>query len=298
MKKTLVILLSTVISLTMASLASADSGWDISTGISHGSGTFDYVLYYDREASQTLSKVILPQDQTLLVLNGSYHFPAHGRFINLQYGTTGTGVKGRGSDSDWTSPGSALLTDYGELDAYGGKKLFGIDVGTALLDTGSHKLTLSLGWEKQETTNELRNIVYHIVDGTDVGDQPQSDLGSTLNGEFSGWRLGLGEEAALTSNLSLNLGLTFSFLSAEAYGHWANHYPAWNWVDSGDTVGYLLSAGATYAFNDRLSGHLGYQYGYAKAKDCVEVLNGAQLEQAIDLKYEQSNIYAGLQYSF
>ncbi len=290
------ILILFIISLLISSLTTvtlADSRWEVSIREWEQSGFFGYTLYYPY-SSQVISKVSLPQDQLMTILKAKYTFDNEKDFVKLQYGWTGAEIKGRGSDSDWTVEGSDILTDYGELDTYGKQKKVLINFGTVLIKNEIHQTNLLLGWVQQETTNELKNVVYHLRDEKDVGDLSQPDNGSYLNGVFRGLLLGINDTYNIRPNLFLAAELNVSFLSTKAYGHWANHSPAWDWENTGKTVGYGGNIGLKYAFNSNIHAELGYYYNYVKSTGCSETLNEVLISQLVDLEYEQQGAYLGL----
>ncbi len=293
MKKILVFCLVFFASIMAPTMTLAGPSLEISINEWDQTGSFDYTLYYPN-SSRVISKVCLPQDQLRGILNLKYHLANEKDFIKLRFGQSMIENKGRGYDSDWSSQVSDAMTDYGELDAYGNQKIIAIHFGTALLKNEAHQTNLLLGWLQQETTNELKNIVYHRSEGIDIGDQPQSDNGSYLDGEFSGLTLGINDDLFLRANLKLTTELSLLFLNTEAYGHWANHDPAWNWKDTGKTVGYMADIGLKYAFNSNIHAELGYCYYYAKANECKETLNGTMLPQLVNLEYQQKGWHLGL----
>lgn len=293
MKKVIIIFLSGLLLFSVSTLAFAGSHWEVSLQEWNQTGSFDYTLYYPY-SSQVISEVKLPQDQLMTILKAKYVTANEKKFFMLEYGGTDTKVKGRGSDSDWMIEGSDLLTDYGELDAYGGQKIIEVGLGRVILKNEAHETNLFLGWLNQETSNELKNIVYHLSDGDDLGDQPQPDNGSYLDGEFKGLILGINENYKIKPKLLLTAEMKLSLLNTKAYGHWANHDPAWNWENSGRTIGYGANLGVRYALSGKFQTELGYYYNYAKATGCAETLNGELLSQLVDLEYEQQGLYLGL----
>jgi opacity protein-like surface antigen len=298
MRKFLVIFLTVILLISSAKIVLADSGWQFSVENYNITGTFDYILhYYSSDSSQVISRVSLPQNQNMLILDGMYSYP-DGGFVKLRYGCTGSGNKGRGSDSDWTIEGSDELTYYGDMDAYGRQTLFSIDFGKTYIANDWQKISIFVGYGEQKSTNEMKNVVYHLIKGVDVGDRTQADNGSSLDLKLSGLRVGASDDIMITSNLVLNLRLIFSALDMRATGFWNNHDPAWNWVNKGSTIGYTADIGLSYSFNNHLSAGLGYFYNYAKADDCNEVLNGYELAQAVDLKYETKGYKFGINCRF
>lgn len=279
--------------LSLATSTYAYSSWEISIQEWDQAGSFDYTLYYPY-SSQVISEVKLPQNQLVTILKAKYITANEKSFFTLKYGGTDNEVKGRGSDSDWMIEGSDLLTDYGKLDAYGRQKIAEIDLGRVILKNEVHETNLLLGWLKQETTNELKNIVYHLSGGDDLGDQPQPDNGSYLDGEFSGLLFGIKETFKVRPNLSFTAEFDMLFLKAKAYGHWANHDPAWNWENSGRARGYGANLGLRYVLSGNIQTELGYYYNNVKSTDCTETLNGELLTQLVDLEYEQQGLYLGL----
>ena len=273
--------------------AVANSGWEISLKEKDQTGSFVYTLYYPY-SSQIISKVSLAQNQPLRIVDLKYNFKNEKDFVSLRYGGTRAEIKGKGSDSDWTIEGFDILTDYGVVDVYGGQKLAAIDVGTVLTENELRKVKILFGWVWNETTNELRNVVYQLIDGVEVGDETQPDNGSYLNGKSSGLVIGINQDLSVRPNLIFTTGLNVSLLNTRAYGHWANHTPAWNWEDTGRTVGYGASLGLKYIFSSNVQAELGYYYNYAKSSGCKETLNGDLLAQLVDLEYESKGLRAGL----
>lgn len=297
MKKIFVFCLICFFSLLTPTITLAEPSLEISFKKWDQTGSFDYTLYYPN-SSQIISEVSLPQNQLMIVSNVKYILDDEKGFVELQFGEAGAEIKGRGSDSDWMVEGSDTLTDYGELDPYGIQKNIAIHFGTVLSKNEAHQTNFLLGWLQQKTTNQLKNVVYHLSEGADIGDQSQPDNGSFLNGEFSGLLLGINDGLLIGSNLVLTTGLNLSFLNARAYGHWANHTPAWNWEDAGKTVGYIANVGLKYAFNSNIQAELGYCYNYAKFSGGRETLNGELLPQLVDLEYEWKGWHTGLSMLF
>jgi opacity protein-like surface antigen len=293
MKKSIVVCLVMIFLLSLATSTYAYSSWEVSIQEWDQTGSFDYTLYYPY-SSQVISEVKLPQNQLMTILKAKYITANEKSFFVLKYGGTDNEVKGRGSDSDWMIEGSDLLTDYGELDAYGRQKIAEIDLGRVILKNEVHETNLLLGWLKQETTNELKNIAYHLSGGDDLGDQPQPDNGSYLDGELSGLILGINETYKVKPKLLLTAEMKLSLLNAKAYGHWANHDPAWNWENSGRATGYGAEIGLKYLFNNNIQAELGYGFNYAKVTGCREILNGDLIAQLVDLEYESKGLHAGL----
>ncbi|HBF39641.1 MAG TPA: hypothetical protein DDW50_20285, partial [Firmicutes bacterium] len=183
-------ILATVLSLSITGIASAYSPWQFTLENSHGSGLFDYRLHYDSfDGSQVISKVSIPQNQNMPILSGKYYF-SDDRFFQFQYGNTAIHNKGQGSDSDWTIPGSDELIYHGDMDFYGNESLFTMDMGATYIDNGWIKMSFFMGYALQNSTNELKNVVYHLENGLDMGDQPQQDNGSFLDLKLSGYRFG------------------------------------------------------------------------------------------------------------
>ncbi len=293
MKKFFVFCLVCLASFFMTTTTLAEPDLRISFQEWDSAGSFDYTLYYPY-SSQVISKVRLPQNQRMTILKAEYTLDEEKSFIKLQLGKTGAAIKGRGSDSDWRNTGSDTLTDYGELDAYGRQSNISIHFETVLIKNQVHQANLLLGWVQQETVNELKNIVYHLDAGEDVGDQSQPDNGSRLDGVFRGLLVGINDELFIAPDLILTTGLNVLILNAKAYGHWANHDPAWNWENEGRAVGYGANIGMKYGFNSNIQAELCYYYNHVKAIECSEILNGSLLAQLVDLEYEQKGWRAGL----
>jgi opacity protein-like surface antigen len=290
----LILLFSAVVTLAEITPAT-DSTWEISLQGWDCRGTFDYYLY-DSTASQMVSKVSFPQDQRMLITNLKYTLPNNYGYLKMHYGRSGTGLKGRGSDSDWATVGSSALTDYGELDAYGSQQLYAIDFGKTIIKNESHSTSILAGWGKKETTNELKNVVYYLIDGSSKNGLTQDDNGSTFDGELSGFYLGITDNMVIGEKITLTTELAVSFLHVKAYGRWNNHSPAWKWTDTGDTIGYTANIGLKYKLRCNVAAELGYYFSYAKATDCEEVLNDVLLSQPVDLEYRQKGFYLGLNF--
>lgn len=295
--KLILFFLAAFLTLSVPTVTWADSGWAVSIAEMDQSGHFDYTLYYPY-SSQVISKVILPQDQLIKTISLKYHFTNKRDYIRLQYGGTGVKFKGVGSDSDWTIEGSNTMTDYGILDVYGEQKVAVVDFGMCLFENEIQKVDLVVGWVRQETTNEFKNIVYRLIDGEDVGYLTQPDNGSYLDGEFEGLVIGLNQGLSLSPNLLLTTGIEVSVLSANARGHWANHDPAWNWENTGRAFGYGVDLGLQYVLGSRIQAEIGYRHHYVQADGCREILNGYLLSQEVDLELEQQGLYAALMVSF
>ena len=297
--KTILTMFATVgllVASTTVSLAAPTEKWAFSAEQRNIAGSFVYSLHY-LDSPQLLSKVSLPQNQALTLFGLTYHLPRN-RFIRGQFGQTGLGNQGRGDDSDWTKPGQDVLTDYGEMNAYGRQKQLALDFGKVLAESRRSSTRVLFGWSQQKTANELRDVVYHLSEGKDIGAVSQPDDGSYLNGKFSGFHVGLENTFRMNSRLAMQTGLSVAYLDAKTYGHWSNHTPAWDWVDAGNTFGYNLNAALQYNIRKNLSAELGYFNQFAKATGCDEVLNGSFLPGMVDLKYAQHGMRFGLQYSF
>lgn len=272
--------------------------WDIAVHERNGAGSFDYYLHYSK-SSQLLSQVSLPQEQLMTVLHIKHILPNSKASIKLVYGQTGTVIKGRGYDADWVNPGSDIMTDYGKMDAYGKQQLFSMDFEKGIFKNERQNCNVFVGWEKREIRNELKNVVYYLSYGNSFPDgTPQADDGSTLDGIFSGFHLGINDEWLIGAKLSLNTGLALAFLHAKALGCWRNHDPAWYWEDTGATIAYTADIGLKYKFSRNIGAELGYYYFHAKSTDCQEQLNNELLSNSIDLKYEQKGLRCGVSFLF
>ena len=296
-KQILVFCLASFFSLFAPTKSLANSGWEFSFQEFDQTGFFEYTLYHPY-SSQVISKVSLPQDQWIQIIDVKYNFNNKKDFFRLRYGGTGTKFKGEGSDSDWIIKGSSTLTHYGVMDVFGKSKMVAVDFGTSLFEKETQKVNLVVGWVRQETTNELKNIVYHLVNGVDVGDLTQPDNGSCLDGEFSGLVLGINQDLTVRKNLIFTTELNLSFLRVKAYGHWANYTPAWNWENTGRVLGHGINLGLQYAFSSQIQAEIGYRYHHAQADGCREILNGSLLSQVVDLEIEQEGLYAALMVLF
>jgi opacity protein-like surface antigen len=298
MKKISIILLTIVFLFLSTAVTLADAEWQFSIEDLTLSGNLDNFLYWgNTDSSQVISKVSMPQNQNMIVLSGTYNLPNNG-FIKLQYGDTGAAMKGRGSDSDWTNYGSDTITYYGDMDCYGNQKIYDIDFGTILKKNDIQEITMFLGWGKQESTNEFKNIIYHLVNGGDVGNATQPDNGTSLNAYFSGIRFGASDDILINSKFGLDFSFIYSFLNAEVDGHWANYTPAHDWVSSGSGYGYTADIGFKYLFNDHLTARLGYRYNYVEVDNCNDILNGVYYNQVEDYKYNLSGLNFGIIYQF
>lgn len=261
-----------LLSFATAALANSDSGdpvkksipsaipaWEASLLERNIDGWFDYSLYYPGRY-QLLSKVSFPQNQKMKVFEIRHRLADDGFYIRFNYGQSGAGFKGKGSDSDWTVAGSNSITDYGDFDVYGDQSLVVLDLGKVLTRSEHQRTELFLGVIRQDTTNELRNVVYYRLNGMDIDALPQEDLGSTLQGRFHGIRLGVQNERHWSKwSLTGEIGLTA--IQTTAYGHWANHDPAWDWVDSGYAVGWTADASLRYSIDRHIRVELGYFSG-------------------------------------
>jgi hypothetical protein len=292
MKKVVILVFVAIMLLLVSHIALAD--WEITLNNSFLSGTFDYLLHHtSSDESQLASKVSMPQDQNMVIIEGKYKISNSNNFWNFIYGSTKSGFKGRGSDSDWQNDGT--LYHYGDMDFEGKQTLIAVDFGTTLNQIGLHTITLFGGFEKRDTTNELKNVIYHLINSVDVGNRTQDDNGSTLDGEFLGVKIGVNDDIRISTNFSFSTGLTASWLRAKAYGQWNKYTPAWNWTDTGNTIGYTADVSFKYHFK-KLSCQVGYHYNYLKANSCRETLNGISYTPAIDLKYETKGFYLGITY--
>lgn len=280
-----------------ATLAAPGPSWQLSAQQWKVDGSFNYDLHYE-DSSQLLSKVSLPQKQQMTLFGLQYNFGNGKNFIRGQYGQTGLGNKGRGYDKDWTIPGLDILTDYGDMTAYGRQKVLSVDIGRTLVENERFSSAVFAGWGRQDTSNELNDVVYHLSDGIPVGNLTQPDDGSYLNGKLSGPRIGIDNTIRFNSKLAMSAGVSVAYLSAKAYGHWANHTPAWDWIDTGNTLGVEMNAGLTYAINPNFTAELGYSDQYAKATGCNETLNGSSIPEKVDLEFAQHGFRLGMNYRF
>ena len=298
MKKISIILLTIVFLLLSTAVALADAKWQFSIEDLTLSGNLDNFLYWgNTDSSQVISKVSMPQNQNMIILSGTYNMPNNG-FIKLQYGDTGAEIKGRGSDSDWTNYGSDTITYYGNMDCYGYQRLYDIDFETTLKKTNTQKITMFLGWGKQVSTNEFKNIIYHLDDGVDVGNATQADNGTSLNAYFSGIRLGVSDDIIINSKFGLDFDFIYSFVNAEVDGHWANYTPAHDWVSKGTGYGYTTDIDFKYLFNEHLTARIGYRYNYVEIDNCDLIMNGDYYDQVEDYKYKLSGLNFGIIYKF
>lgn len=296
LNKKFILTLTVFLVTSSLSLAAPQDQFDISLQQWNVKGSFDYYLH-DQESSQLLSLVSMPQDQNMSILHLKYTSNDK-NYVKLQYGLTSSGSKGRGSDSDWQSMGYGAMTDYGTMNFNGNQKLVAIDFGTVILKNDKKKTSVFVGWDKRDTTNLITDVTYHLIGGTNVGNLPQSDNGSYLNGTFSGIHIGVENEYKLNNKIHINSALSASYLAAKAYGHWANHFPAWDWKNSGKALGYNLNLGLLYTFHKNMVAEFGYYYSYAKMTDGKESLNYnngiASNYSGIDLGYKQRGYYFGL----
>lgn len=285
----------------------ATSAWEVSLSEWDVNGWFDYLLFYPQQ-NQLLSKVSFPQNQKMTMIKAKYTPPEKDFFFTLQYGQTGKQNKDRGFDADWTNQGYDDLTFYGDFDAYGDQSLVMVDFGKVLSNSETGKTSVFLGFVQQKTTNEIKNAVYYIANGSDIGSEPQADLGSTLDGKFQGLGIGL-EQQWRWSKWTLTGSAGLSALETKAYGHWANHDPAWNWVDTGYTVGWRLDLGVAYALTRNIRAELGYFTSYAKnyfdLAACDETITGEGMPETglllsdrVILRYRQEGLRLGLKVLF
>lgn len=270
-----------------SSLIQSVNGWTIQ-------GNFIYDLYDSAARSQKISEVNAPQNQNMSIASFQYIYPHGDKYLRLNVGTTPLQVKGTGYDADWTNQGSSAMTDYGNVDFYGRQRLFQLDYGRTFGNTGWF-----VGWERRDSANRLQNVVYHLANGVNLGNQPQADTGSVLNGVAQGFHIGLENTMPLGPRLDLHTSLTLGLPSETAHGEWYNHTPAWIWNDSGLPG---LSENLTMVFNYRLSkqssAFLGYSYYQAKAVELDETINmgsgNQSLPGVVDLTYRQQGLMMGV----
>lgn len=285
------------------------SPWEIGLQQWDLEGSFDYLLYYAKDG-ELLSKVTLPQNQAMNILDVKYDLPQNDYFLKFQYGQSGKGIKGRGGDWDWQGRdlGWDQVTDYGALDAYGDQKIFSFEIGRDLVNDDAQRLSVLLGLVQQDTNNELRNIVYYRFNGIDIEPQSQADIGSTLDGRFRGIRLGVEQEQKWSKWTLIGM-VGVSVLETKAYGHWANHNPAWDWVDSGYTLGLNGNLALQYTITSNVLAELGYYSSYAKnyfdLDACDESITGEGLPETgallideVILRYKQQGFRLGLKVRF
>jgi opacity protein-like surface antigen len=296
LKKTLILTLTTFIATSSLALAAPQEQFDISLQQWNAKGSFDYYLH-DQGSSQLLSLVSMPQNQNMSILHLRYT-PNDRNYIKFQYGSTSSGNKGRGSDSDWQNVGSSTMTDYGTMDFNGDQKMIAIDFGAVVAKSERTKTSVFWGLSRRDTMNQISNVVYHLVGGVNVGNLTQPDNGSYLNGTFSGIHIGVENEYKLNDKILFNTGFNTSYLNAKAYGHWANHFPPWDWENSGNALGFDVTIGLIYILHKNMMAELGYYYSYAKMTDGMESLNYnngvSNNYSGIDLGYKQRGYYFGL----
>lgn len=295
MKRTMPIVFGIVVLNSAVALADPIAPVDISFQNWNIEGSFDYTLHYIN-SSQVLSEISMPQNQNMSILTTKVTNDAS--YIKIRWGSTVSENKGRGSDLDWQNPNSGTITDYGTMNFNGNQKMYSIDFGTKVSEVERNKTNVFIGWGKSTTNNALTNVIYHLESGVNVGNVAQSDNGSSLNGTVSGLRFGVENEVKINKKLTLDSGMTTSFLKATANGHWANHSPAWNWTDSGDALGYSVNIGLKYAFTRNNLAEIGYYYSYAKMINGSEFLNYnngiSDNFSGIGLEYKQRGYYFGL----
>lgn len=300
MKKLLLTALGIVTLSSSVALAAPQDKLDVSLQQWNIDGSFDYYLHY-QGSSQLLSQVSLPQNQNMSIFSMKYHADDV-NYIKFQYGSTSSGNKGTGSDSDWTTQGSNTKTDYGNMDPNGNQKMITLDFGTTISQTNKDKTSIFTGWGRRDTNNQLTNVIYHLEDGVDIGNVSQPNNGSSLNATFQGVHIGIENEHNFNEKLVLISGLSASYLNAKAYGDWENHSPAWTWTDAGNTLGCDMNIGLKYSLNKNTTTELGYYYSYAKMTGGNEVLNQNNGEidnlSGIDLGYTQRGYYFGLSSKF
>ena len=297
MKRITIFLLGVALVLYIKTVCFAAPAWEVSARQWESKGSFDYLLFYPYSA-QMESLVRFPQNQSLILVSLRHNLEDGRHFIYLEYGGSNPGLKGRGSDSDWTIYGDDTLTYYGEMDGWGQVNRLTVEGGTLLARNGIWTVTLLGGWSRQETTNELKNIIYHLIEGEDVGNQTQPDNGSRFDGVLSGYHFGIGNNLELNPRIHVNMKTALTILSARANGHWANHDPAWDWVDTGNGLGFSGGLGMEYALGEKLLVNIRYDYFYANIPGCKEALNGEALEESVGLRYEQAGVFIGLNYRF
>lgn len=286
--------------LLISGTAFAENPIELTVDTGNVRGSFDYYLYWPG-SSQLLSKVSGPQSQRMTVVSAKLNLDRQ-EYITLQYGTTGNGVKGRGDDSDWTNQGSSAKTYYGTADYVGKQEFYNVDFGKKLSSGPNQTSRVFWGWSKHKTTNGISNVVYSLVGGQNVGSISQPDNGSYLNGEMDGFHVGLGYDFKPADKLTLSLEAKAAYLRMRAYGHWANHSPAWNWVDSGRTWGRTLSTSLRYDFDKQTNITLSYRYFRAKGTGMNESLDTgtgvSYLPGQVDLRYTQRSYFFGLSHTF
>lgn len=297
------------IGVTMALLLASTACWaavpddklDFSVEHWEKHGLFDYSLHYG-DTSQLLSKVSAPQNQAMDIYKLQYK-PDAKHFVRLQYGATRTGINGHGDDSDWTIYGSPeVLTDYGTMNFHGKETLYSIDLGKYLAKNANHTTNFFIGWGNEKTFNEIKDVVYHKSYGVDIGNAGQADNGSYLNGDFGGAHVGLESDYAINPKIGITTSVVLKHGEANAYGHWANHVPAWNWVNKGETWGYDVKAGLNCKLGKHTAAALGYYYSHAKAYRTDETMDdGSQITELpgiADLTYTKHGYYFSLQHKF
>lgn len=285
---------------------SSDSDWGISIQTWDVSGSFDYMLYHSE--NQIKSKVDLPQDQVMYVLEIQRELPAwkKGAFLEFQYGQSFNEKKGRGFDKDWDSSG--FLTDYGSLDSYGNQNFLTLNIGKTIAESERQTTRIFGGYIRQANANEIINVVYHRYYGIDVADDPHIDNGSTLDMVFQGVQFGAKNEQRF-AKMTLNSSLSLAALETKAHGIWNNHSPAWDWENTGYTLGIRADLGLSYAITEHIAAKLGYYYVYAKNSFDLDVCDehitgagypdgGTVYENSVILRHEQRGLRFGVEGRF
>jgi opacity protein-like surface antigen len=237
-----------------------------------------------------ISKVHMPQNQNMVVLSGKYTFSRH-FFLKFENGSTQTNIKGNGSDSDWRDYGSDSRTDYGNMDCFGYQKMYSINFGKAF-ESDNQVISIFAGYENFESTNEFKNVIYHLDNGTNVGNATQPDVGANLKATFEGILFGISDDIYLSPKFALNLGITISAIDG-IDGSVSGHWPTWNWTSSGTGNEYTANIGAKYLLTNQLAANFGYYYNYIKT--CGQLDSS---DQAEDFEYQVSGFKFGLSYEF
>lgn len=287
----LLLTVSTAVFAAEPGFTQSVAGWSMQ-------GNFIYDLYDSAQHNQRLSEVNAPQNQNMSIATVKYSFSGGSKFFRLNVGMTPSQVKGTGYDADWATPGSSALTDYGNVDFYGQQRLFNLDYGWATGGTDWF-----VGWERRDSANRLQNVVYHLANGVNIGNQTQADTGSVLNGVEQGIHIGLENTLPMGRRLDLHTSLTLGLVGETAHGEWYNHSPAWIWDDSGaPALSENLTMVLNYRFNKQSSAFLGYSYFQAKAVQLNETVNmghgNQMLPGAVDLTYKQQGLVMGINSAF
>lgn len=296
---TVFVSLTLIIGIQTSSVAEVE----VSVTQSQVEGNADFWWYYPSPNPNVISQLHAPQTQTMTLYEFKY-VNDKGRFLKLSYGTSENNNKGRGFDADWTDENDySKVTYYGTMNFYGKQENIGIDYGFVVFNEDNCKTTVFLGWSQHKSTNEIRDVIYYIINGINLTvPRSQNDIGAFYDMNFRNYRAGVEHVKQINSKLSVTGIVSVMCVDANLKAEWTNHDPVWKFKDRGLALGYELNVNVAYEISKNVSVNLGYNLYYAKAKGCTRYLdsgNGYEmLSQPVDLELNQHGYVVGITAKF